>query len=74
MDYTVFYAEIAAWIQTANQNAVKMGFDSDEYWAWVFQSVGEFCNRYNNQELVIRQMTMLLCWLDDAWKKSKGVG
>lgn len=69
MDYSNFYGEIVQWINDANHNAGVMGFSSDSYWEWVIKSTGEICNKNNNQELVVRQMSMLIEWLEDSWKK-----
>lgn len=72
MDYSKFYSEVALWIQQSNQNAIKHGFDSDTFWDWVVKSSGEMCNRYDNNELVILQMTMLIEWLEKVFNSTKG--
>lgn len=72
MDYSKFYSEVALWIQLSNQNAIKHGFDSHVFWDWVVKSSGEMCNRYDNNELVILQMTMLIEWLEKVFNSTKG--
>ncbi len=72
MDYSKFYSEVALWIQQSNKNAIKHGFDSDVFWDWVVKSSGEMCKRYDNNELVILQMTMLIEWLEKVFNSTKG--
>lgn len=67
MDYKAFYAEIAEWIIQVNHMAGQHGMDSDDFWKWVTNSIGEISNKYGNNKLVIKQMTMLFTWLDDIY-------
>lgn len=67
MDYKVFYAEVVDWIMQVNQMATKHGFDSEAFWNWVTSSVSEICDRYKNNQLVMKQMGMLFEWLDDVY-------
>lgn len=67
MDYKVFFAEVADWIMQANTMAVNHGMDSEAFWKWVTDSTAEICERYGNNKLVINQMVMLFCWLDDFY-------
>lgn len=71
MNYEQFYKEVAAWIQTCNGEAVKLGMDSNEFWSWVTRSIGEISEKYGNNELVKRQMIMLFEWLKDIYERSK---
>lgn len=72
MDYQKFYAEVAAWIHESNTQAIKHGLNSDVFWDWVVKSSGELCNRYNNEILVVKQMNMLIDWLEGVWQSQKG--
>lgn len=72
MDYEAFYAEIVVWINDCNQKAVSFGITSSEFWTWVMDSVGEMCDRYQNNELVQRQTIMLVEWLQDIYEKARG--
>lgn len=72
MDYQKFYNEVVAWIAEVNNKAVQYGLSSNQFWDWVMQSVGQFEIRYNNNELVIKQMVMLVEWLMDMEKRSRG--
>jgi KaiC/GvpD/RAD55 family RecA-like ATPase len=67
MDYKAFFAEVADWINQANQTAIKCGIDSDVFWEWVVNSTREICDKYQNNKLVIKQMSMLFEWLDDVY-------
>ncbi|UFT98114.1 hypothetical protein KO561_12970 [Radiobacillus kanasensis] len=68
MDYKVFYSEVADWINQSNQKAIKHGLTSNDFWEWVMTSAGELCDRYGNNELVKKQMVMLIEWLEDVYK------
>ncbi|WP_440896258.1 hypothetical protein ACS127_17310 [Amphibacillus sp. Q70] len=72
MDYQQFYNEIVAWIKQVNQKASQFGMDSQEFWDWVMSSVTDFEVRYNKNKLVIKQMAMLVQWLEDIYFTSKG--
>lgn len=74
MDYRSFFADVTEWMTESNNQIKQHSINSQEYWDWVVHSTGQLCNKYNNHELVIRQMSMLIGWLDDAFKKSEGVG
>ncbi len=71
MDYDKFYAEVAAWIKECNTYAVKYGLMSDEFWLWVTRSSGLICNKYDNNDLVKRQMLMLIDWLSYLYERGK---
>lgn len=71
MDYKVFYAEIAEWINLSNHMAIKYGMDHSEFWRWVTISTGELCNKYQNNPLVKMQMTMLFQWLEEVYENMK---
>ena len=74
MDYKQFFAEVADWILAVNQKASEHGMQSDAFWDWVMHSSGEFGNRYNNNDLVVKQMVMLLEWLEDVYNKINARG
>lgn len=69
MDYQKFFNEVVSWINQSNQMAMKYGLNSDAFWDWVASSTGEICNRYNNNQLVIKQMVMLYEWLEEVYAK-----
>lgn len=71
MDYKAFYAEIVDWINQCNQRAATHGIESDLFWKWVTQSMGEIGNKYGNTKLVVKQMSMLFEWLEDIYRESK---
>ncbi len=71
MNYEQFYKEVADWINQSNQMAIQYGLQSNDFWSWVMQSTGELCNKYNNNELVKRQVIMLVDWLKDIYEKGK---
>lgn len=73
MDYQKFYGEIVEWIKQSNQMAIKHGLESDEFWRWVMNSSGELCDKYGNTQLVMKQMLMLIDWLEEVFLERKGV-
>ena len=72
MDYRSFFADVTEWMTASNHMIGKYPIDSQEYWDWVVNSTGQLTQKYNNHPLVIRQMDMLISWLEDAMKKEKG--
>lgn len=66
MDYKKFFEEVADWIYKVNDMATRYGMDSKEFWDWVMESTSEISERYQNNKLVINQMTMLYMWLEDV--------
>lgn len=70
MEYKAFYSEVANWIQQCNQVAIQHGMHSNDFWTWVMRSVGELSDKYGNNELVKRQMIMLVDWLEDLYNNN----
>lgn len=71
MNYQAFYNDVVKWINQANQLAVNYGMESNDFWKWVTRSTGELANKYNNNELVIKQMLMLHEWLEEIYFSMK---
>ena len=71
MDYKQFFADVENWIYECNNQAVKLGFMTDEFWNWVVKSLEGFTKKYNNEKLAMKQASMLLEWLDELWKDMK---
>lgn len=71
MDYQKFYSEIVEWIMQVNQKAVQLGMESPEFWSWIMTSVGEFEVRYEKNKLVIKQMVMMVEWLEEIYFERK---
>jgi hypothetical protein len=72
MEYKQFFGECAMWVLEVNKQAIKYGMDSDSFWQWIVQSSTQICERYNNNKLVINQMAMLVDWVQDIYRASKG--
>lgn len=71
MDYQKFYSEIVEWIMQVNQKAVQLGMESPEFWSWIMTSIGEFEVRYEKNKLVIKQMVMMVEWLEEIYFERK---
>lgn len=66
MDYKAFFADMEQWIQQVNQAAMKHGMDHPDFWAWVAESAGAMCRKYGDHRLAIKQMMMLVEWLEEV--------
>lgn len=71
MDYTAFYKDVVNWIQEANQAAQRHGLGSEAFWMWVADSSAALCVKYQDNPLVIKQMIMLVEWLEEVYEKQK---
>jgi len=71
VDYQKFFAEVTEWINQVNQMVVQHGMESDQFWNWVTQSMGEFGNKYANNKLVVKQMAMLYQWLEEVYAEGR---
>lgn len=71
MDYKAFYDDVVGWINQANQAAVQYGMHNEQFWAWVVESSGRLCQKYQNHRLAINQMLMLVEWLEEVYEKAK---
>jgi len=72
MDYKAFFADVLAWIQEANQAAARYGMESPEFWAWVADSASGLSRKYDDNRLVMKQMMMLVEWLEEVFETRKG--
>ncbi|MED1786172.1 hypothetical protein P4V47_01365 [Brevibacillus laterosporus] len=66
MDYKAFYDDVVGWINQANQAAAKYGMHDEQFWAWVVESSSAISKKYQDNRLVIKQMLMLVGWLEDV--------
>lgn len=73
MDYRAFFQDVTIWMDQINEVVQRHSIFTDEYWDHVVNSAGELCNKYNNHELVKQQMSMLLGYLDQQYKKASGM-
>lgn len=71
MDYKAFYGDVLGWIQAANQAAARYGMSNPDFWQWVADSCGEISRKYQENRLVIKQMVMLVEWLEETYENSK---
>lgn len=71
MDYKAFYNDVAEWIGQANQAAMRHGMDKPDFWQWVADSAGALGKKYQENRIVIKQMVMLVEWLEEVYEKRK---
>lgn len=70
MDYRAFYNDVVDWINQVNEAAMKYGMDSTDFWQWVADSSGELCQKYQENRLVIKQMMMLVEWIEEVYENN----
>jgi hypothetical protein len=68
MDYKAFFWDVFMWTQQVNQEVLKLGMDSPEFWAWLADSTSELCRKYQDNRLAIKQMMMLVEWLEEVYE------
>lgn len=71
MDYEAFFRDVVAWIGQANQAALKYGMENERFWVWVADSSGALCKKYQENRLAIKQMIMLVEWLEEVYERQK---
>ncbi|WP_411553319.1 hypothetical protein [Paenibacillus lautus] len=72
MDYKAFFWDMFQWTQQVNDAATRYGMHSPEFWKWVADSAGEICRKYEENRLAIKQMIMLVEWLEEVYEKNSG--
>lgn len=71
MDYKAFYSDVADWIYQVNVMAAKHGLGSDAFWLWVSDTAGQLGTKYQENPLVVKQMIMLIEWLEEVYENQK---
>lgn len=71
MDYKAFFADVEVWIGQANQAAMRHGMENPDFWRWVADSAGALCRKYQEHRLAIKQMMMLVEWLEEVYESRK---
>jgi hypothetical protein len=66
VDYNAFFGDVLAWIGQTNQAAVQHGLGSEGFWQWVADSTGALCKKYDDNRLAIKQMVMMVEWLEEV--------
>lgn len=69
MDYGAFFVDVQAWIGQANQAAAQYGMQSEQFWVWVADSSSAICEKYQENRLAIKQMMMLVEWLEEVYER-----
>lgn len=69
MDYKAFFGDILDWIGQVNQAAAKYGMQSEQFWTWVADSSAAICEKYQENRLAIKQMLMLVEWLEEVYER-----
>lgn len=74
MDYKAFYNDVVGWINQVNQAAAKYGMHDEQFWVWVVESSSAISKKYQDNRLVIKQMLMLVGWLEDVCENNANGG
>ncbi|WP_028592604.1 hypothetical protein [Paenibacillus massiliensis] len=69
MDYKAFFWGMFLWTQAVNENAKKYGMQAPEFWQWVADSCGAIFRKYEDNRLAVKQMVMLVEWLEEVYEK-----
>lgn len=70
MNYIEFMSVIIPkWMAASNQKAQELGFGSLDYWQWVYQSLGQLCQHYQNDSLVLAITGSIADFLGEQQKK-----
>lgn len=72
LNYGAFFADVQVWIGQANQAAMKHGMDNELFWKWVADSSAAICAKHQEHRLAIKQMIMLVEWLEEVYETQKG--
>ena len=65
MNYIEFFEkEVPNWMRASNQKMQEVGFATEAYWQWAVWSMAEVCKKYNDDQLVMDQMGLVLNWLE----------
>ncbi|MEV2908592.1 hypothetical protein ABNF65_08000 [Paenibacillus larvae] len=54
--------------------AMKYGIENEQFWVWVADSSGALSKKYQENRLVIKQMIMLVEWLEEVYENRKNTG
>lgn len=71
MDYQTFYNDVVSWINQVNQVAAQHGMESEQFWDWVAESTDALSKKYQDNQLVIKQMVMLIRWLEEVYENHR---
>lgn len=74
MDYQAFYNDVVIWIGQVNQAASQYGMQSEQFWLWVAESSSSLAKKYGESRLVIKQMLMLVEWLEEVYEQQLNAG
>ncbi|MEK4854810.1 hypothetical protein NST04_33580 [Paenibacillus sp. FSL H7-0756] len=72
MDYKALFWDVYQWTQQVNEAAARHGMQNPEFWQWVADSTGAICRKYNDHRLAIKQMVMMVEWLEEVYEKQRG--
>lgn len=72
MDYRAFFWDMYMWTQQVNQTATRHGMESEAFWAWVAESAAALSKKYQDNRLVIKQMVMMIEWLEEVYESRRG--
>ncbi|MEK4276493.1 hypothetical protein [Paenibacillus sp. FSL R7-0026] len=74
MDYKAFFWDMVLWTQGVNDAARQFGMQSPDFWKWVADSAGAICRKYEDNPLAVKQMVMMIEWLEEVYEKQRQAG
>ncbi|MDK8193757.1 hypothetical protein QP794_27105 [Paenibacillus sp. UMB7766-LJ446] len=74
MDYQGFFWDMFLWTQSVNDAARQFGMQNPDFWKWVADSAGAICAKYDDNRLAVKQMVMMIEWLEEVYEKQRQAG
>ncbi len=72
MDYKAFFWDVCQWTEQVNLAVPHFGgMENPAFWAWVAESSSGICVKYQNHRLAIKQMMMLVDWLEEVYHERR---
>lgn len=69
MNWKAFYEDLYKWMQASNVMLQRDGFDSEQYWQWLIETLGVIERRYNQHPLVVSILTDVAKYQDEQYRK-----
>lgn len=72
MDYKAFFWDIFQWTEQVNRAVPHFGgMENPAFWSWVAESSSGICAKYQNHRLAIKQMIMLVEWVEEVYNERR---
>lgn len=72
MDWRSFFDDLQKWMGASNEVMKKCPIESEEYWGWLYQSMGQLGNKYANHPLVLNFLSGIIGYQESNLKNVIG--